>query len=177
MAKTWNDNAANQRWEPPIITMVTVADGASVPTNNVTYFKVPVVDSRLRVKISVLFVMAAGSALEVNLTGFANLWLAEFEDDTGGAWGRGIGAVNIEGTEAAPTAVPSASPLAGYSREFVSAADFIQGKFTVLSNITLGTWYLKTRYQPDSGQRFTPEEWEEIKALCRPNLMSPAYTF
>ena len=175
--KTWNDNAASQRYKPPINTLVTILDGAAVPSNNSVTFVVPIVDSRLRVKISVLFAMAAGSTLEVNLTGFANLWLAECEEDESGVTGRLLPAVNIEGTEAAPTAVPSASPLYGYSREFVSAADYIQGKFTILSNVTLGTWYLKTRYQPDVGQRFSPAEWEEIRSLSNPRLMTPAFSF
>lgn len=175
--KTWNDTAAIQRFEPPIVTLASLFGGGSPPANNSIYFVVPIIDSRLRVKISVLFAANVGGSLEPNLTGFANLWLAECEDDTSGVLGRLLPAVNIEGTEAAPTSVPAAAPLFGYSREFVSAADWIQGKFTILASTSLGSWYLKTRFQPDSGQRFTPAEWNEITTLARPRLNSPFITF
>lgn len=176
--KTWNDNAAQQRHIPPIVPLVTVLDGAAVPTNgNPVTFQVPIIDSRLRVKISVVPIMAAGSTLTVDLTTFASLWLAEFENDESGVWGRLIPCVDIEGTSAAPTAVPANAGVQGYSREFVSAADFIQGQFKILNNITLCTWYLKTRYQPDVGQRFTPEEWREIVGLANPRIVGAPLVF
>jgi hypothetical protein len=159
---------------PPFTTLVTI--GSSSAAAGSVYFRVPIPDSRLRVKVDVLFVMAAGSAFEVDITGFSTLWLYESEEDTSGLSGRTVQCTNIEGTEASPTAVPAASPLMGYSREFVTAADYIEGKFTILSNITLGTWYLKTRYQPDA-VRFTDDEWDEIVRLCQPAIFTPALVF
>ena len=174
--KRWGENAAVQKIRTNPITMVTVKDSAAVPANASVYFRVPIPDSRLRVKVSVLFIGPAGNQLEYSIATFANIWLFETEDDTSGVAGRTIPTTNLEGTEAAPTAIAADAPLLGYSREFASAADNIEGKLTILNNITLGTWTLQTRYQPDA-VRFTNEEWDEIARGCQPTLTSSPFTF
>jgi hypothetical protein len=169
----WGNDAATQRHYPKAVTLVQVTTSSAVPALNYVYFRVPIVDARLRVKVSLLWIMAPGSAFETNITGFADLWLCESDEDPDlmGS-GRTFPLVNIEGTEAAPTAVPSASPLLGYSREFESAADYIEGKFRILTNVTIGAWVLRTRYQPAPGQRFTPDEWQQITPLAQPTLFN-----
>lgn len=174
--KRYGANSALQKHTPQPTTLVTILDNAAVPSNASVYFRVPTPDSRLRVKVSVLFIPPAGDLNEFDITGFANLWIAELETDMSGVSGRELPCTNIEGTEALPTAVPASSPLLGYSREFVSAADMIQGKFTILSNMTLGSWVLQTRYQPDS-VRFTDEEWDELVRQCQPTLTSSPISF
>ena len=171
--KRWTDDASAQRHYPQPSKLVAITGSSAVGTDNARYFIVPIVDARLRVKISVGFLMAPGSAAEVNLTGFANLWLAEADDDPiGETGGRILPLVNLAGSsEASPLAIPPASPLFGYSREFESAADYIQGKFTLLANITLGSWWLWTRYQPSPGQRFCPEEWNQIITQATPRVL------
>lgn len=171
--KRYGQNSALQKIETQPISLVTIQGSSGVPANPFVYFRIPIPDSRLRVKLSVLFIPLAGAAAEFDATGFANLWLYEAEDDTSGMSGRTIQTGNIEGTEAAPTAVPSTAPLLGYSREFVTAADAIEGKFTLLANITLGTWILKSRYQPDA-VRFTDAEWEQIATGCQPHTIKTA---
>jgi hypothetical protein len=174
--KRWNQNSALQKHEPNPITLVTIATSSAVPSDASVYFHVPVPDSRLRVKISVLFIPPAGDAAEFDATTFASLWLYEVDEDASGVSGRFIQTTNIEGTEASATAVPEAAPLLGYSREFVSAADAIEGKLTILNNITFGTWVLQTRYQPDS-VRFTNEEWDELVRQCQPTLKTAPISF
>lgn len=169
-------NSALQKLETQPIQLVTILSSAAVPANASVYFRVPIPDSRLRVKLSVLFIPPAGDTNEFDITTFANLWLYEAEDDTSGVSGRAIQTGNIEGTEAAPTAVPASAPLLGYSREFVTAADAIEGKFTILNNITLGTWILKSRYQPDA-VRFTDAEWDQIATACQPHTKTAPFSF
>lgn len=167
-----NNDSACQKWIPGsqrLISFITSAPGPGT-----VYFRVPVPDSRLRVKISVLFIPPAGDAFEFDITGGTTLWLYEADDDLSGVSGRTIPCTNIEGTEAAPTAIPATSPLLGYSREFSTAADAIEGKL-VASNVTLGTWILQCRYQPQA-VRFTDAEWREIKSGCNPQLTSQPVT-
>lgn len=174
--KRYGQNSALQKIETQPIALVTIVDGAAVPANASVYFRVGIPDSRLRVKLSVLFIPLAGSANEFDATGFANLWLYEAEDDKSGISGRAIQTGNIEGTEAAPTAVPATAPLLGYSREFVTAADAIEGKLTILTNVTLGTWVLQARFQPDA-VRFTDAEWDEIATACKVDTKTAPFTF
>ncbi len=174
--KRWGENSAVQKIKTNPIVLATVATSAAVPTAASVYFRVPIPDSRLRTKVSVLFIGPAGNVMEYSIVGFANLWLFETEDDTSGVAGRTIPTTNLEGTEAAPTGIAATAPLLGYSREFASAADNIEGKFTILTNVTLGTWTLQTRYQPDA-VRFTNEEWDEIARGCQPTLTSSPFTF
>jgi len=169
----WTDDASAQRHYPKAVTLVQLLTSSSPPANPFVYFRVPIVDARLRVKIALYFTVGGGTPFETDYTGFANLWLYEADDDPDliGS-GRTFALMNVEGTEAAPTAVPSASPLLGYSREFQTAADYIEGKFKILSNIALGAWILRCRYQPAPGQRFTPDEWQQITPLAQPSLFN-----
>jgi hypothetical protein len=166
-------NFVLQKWRPGARVLV----ASQVGTEDVvsTTFRVPIPDSRLRVKISVIFVFKAGTQ-PVNpdlSSGGATLWLAETEDDDSGMSGTTIASTNIEGTEAAPTVIPQAVGLAGYSREFITAADNIEGRFSTSYNGFVGNWILQLRYQPDNGQHFTNEEWREICGQAKPIVPPP----
>ncbi len=129
-------------------------------------FQVPIPDSRLRVKIATLFIPTSGTATS-GLGG--TIWLREADQDASGVSGNLIPAANIEGTLALPTTFPTAG-LQGYSREFISAADYILGTVVLTSSgpSAGGSWVLQTRYQPQ-GVRFTPQEWDIIAPLCNPS--------
>jgi hypothetical protein len=162
-------DSARHKYVPPVRSLITFSALGSGSAS--VKFRVPIPDSRLRVKISVLFIPVAGNAPTSGVGG--TLWLYEADDDQSGVSGMSIGCTNIEGTQASPTAIPAASPLLGYSREFVSAGDAIEGVLAATSGgAMIGTWVLQVRYQPDA-VRFTDEEWIEIRNLCNPTLITP----
>lgn len=174
--KRWGENSAVQKHRPEPVVLFTISGSGAVPANPDVYFYVPIPDSRLRVKVSLLFVAPAGDTDPLDITTGANLWLFESEEERSGVTGRSLPCTNLAGsTAAAPLAIPAAAPLLGYSREFVSAADAIEGRIRMLANITTGSWILQTRYQPQS-VRFTDEEWNEIVGQCQPQLKSAPFT-
>jgi hypothetical protein len=128
-------------------------------------FRVEIFESRMRVKISLLFVPAVG--VDGSAAGkLTTLWLAEYEQaarETGNP--RIIKCTDVEGTQAAPTAIPFNAGLKGYSREFVTAGDAAEGIITIGAqggdSIPMDLW-LQTRIQPEA-IRFPDKEWEEIK--------------
>jgi len=162
------EDSAVHKWVPPQRSLITFATSAEGPAT--ASFRVPIPDSRLRVKISLLFVPTA-SENPTDISGSATLWLAETDWENSGVTGRTIALTNIEGTKAAPTAIAAAVGLLGYSREFVSAGDAIEGVFVATNPDQLGTWVLQARYQPDA-VRFTNREWNEIKNQCNPYLIT-----
>lgn len=162
-----------QKWRPrPATLIASTTNGERAPT---VRFRVPVPDSRLRVKISVLFAFVAGQQTTApDLTpGGATLWLAAADDDDSGSTGTTLPETNLEGTQAAPTLIPATPGLVGYSREFITAGDNIEGVFQTAYNGFNGYWMLQLRYQPDTGQRFTDEEWEAIVGYCKPIVAYP----
>jgi hypothetical protein len=144
-------------------------------------FRVPTPDSRLRVRLDVFFSPAAGvTPVPSGLTNLFGIWLYSTVLDRGGVSGRTIPVENVEGTEAALTTFPEADGLMGYSREFVTAADFIEGQANVgaLSPNAIyagATWILQTRYQPNN-VTFSAREWNEITAQCIPILNDVVFT-
>jgi hypothetical protein len=156
---------------PPIIVCTNSGEGAT--TYN-TVVQIPTPDSRCRVKVSILYVPLAGDAPD-DITGFTNIWIAGCDFDqrgVGGGGGRAIPATNVEGTEAAPTAIPKSTGLLGYSREFVTAADCLQVTFSTASmGVGRGAWMLQCRLQPDA-VTLEWKEWELIRALFNPLNLS-----
>lgn len=166
-----------QKWRPTPRTLIAsqlAVEGSAAFTQR---FRVLIPDSRLRVKISIVFAFKGGQQPSIDAvdlsTGAATLWLYEAEDDDSGTTGSTYPCTNIEGTEAAPTVVPQAIGLSGYSREFITAGDNIEGRFVTAFNGFTGNWMLQLRYQPDNGQRFTDDEWREICNLAKP-IVPPA---
>ena len=149
--------------------LVTFSSGYSGPATK--YFKVPIGDARLRCKIATLFVPDAGGLVDAGFTGTSTLWLAEADKDRSGLSGNLIPATNIEGTSGAPTTIPATAGLGGYSREFVTAADYIQGRLVSTGGgPMLGTWVLQVDYSPDA-VRFTDEEWAIMVTRFKPMVL------
>ncbi len=173
-------DSAFQRFAAPIVPLVNVSAAGS-GTANIS-FHVPVPDARLRTKVSLLFVPEAGSALTVDLTvGLGTLWLYEVERDRSGISGIFLPAANIFGDAATPASIPSAgggasgAGLYGYSREFQTLADGVQGAFSTKTFNQIGTYYLQVTYAPYA-VRFTPEEWDQITQQCNPSRIGPVQT-
>lgn len=169
-------NPEVQLWEPDAIVLAGLfgGSGTPVPGGSVT-FRVPCPDSRVRVKVSVLYLPAqisilAGESGNVVYNQTANLWIAEREEDRTGRRGCMIAVNNIFGTSAVPINVAGDGTIAGYSAEFVTASDEIFGRLaTALCPAASGRWILQCRYQPD-GLSMDPCEWELVRALCNPSI-------
>jgi len=164
---------AHQIYIPRFIRLATFS-GAGFGTAVV---KVPCPDSRLRVKVAVLFIPPAGTVIAPStFTNSQSIWIYETETDESGVNGGDIPTTNVEGTEASPTSFPEADGLLGYSREFVTAADSlkIQVAFAT-SPAVAGSWVAQFRYQPNNVS-FTAEEWNAITAKCVPCLMAGPFT-
>lgn len=170
--KIWTRDSATQRIYTQPQTLATF--GGVVAGGGTITFRVPTPDSRLRVKISVLFIPPAGQRPNTGLAQTSSLWLYESEDDMSGVSGMTIPSTNVEGTYSAGTLIPDADGLLGYSRELVTAGDYVEGVFAAAtpSPIIAGSWVLQTRYQPDA-VRFTDEEWQQFVGQCAPTLTSP----
>jgi hypothetical protein len=165
--KHWNNNAASQKFVTKPVRLMTYK--TSAPGPQTAHFSVPIPDSRLRVKVSTLWVGQNGSNLPDLITAAATLWLAEYEIDQTGQQGNEICTNNILGTQAAPQAIANVAPSYGYSVETVSAADFIKGVLSSSNPGDFGSWVLQCRYQPDS-VRFAPDEWAELVGQMNPIL-------
>jgi hypothetical protein len=159
MGSSGSQNPNWQRYIPRPVTLAAIIAGEGISKD--VNFQIPFPDSRLRVKTSIMF---RGADPALNPT--ATLWMYEADIDDSGAQGDDIPLVDIVGTSAAPLSIPANVGLRGYSREFVSAADYVNGRLTVNDEIS-GYWVLQTRYQPQSVS-FSPEEWNLIIAHCNP---------
>jgi hypothetical protein len=158
-----------------------VFTGAAEKAGGTAQFRVDVPDSRVRVKLSVLCVPPYGGALDFASTYGMTLWLGAVDDDSSGAnAGVGIPITNVMDpiggvpvTQAAPAPFP-ADGLSGYSREFVTAADGIEGIIVVppvpVAPI-VGVVSVQARFQPDP-QRLPWAEWDEIRRECRLRVIS-----
>ena len=135
--------------------------------------RVQVPDSRCRIKLSVIFFPKAGKPIPNALKHIGSIWVAGYDEDTdgiSGSAGTTQPVQDVEGSEAAagtdpgPTAFPVTQGLAGYSREFVTAADWLEAVVTIGSNaLVVGQWVLQTRLQPDAGALFSWQEWDQIR--------------
>ena len=151
-----------QSWDLRPVTLAQFSGIGSAKTGPVT-FRVNMPDSRVRVKLSLVFVPSSGAPGALAGKGIA-LWLSEIEYDRQTS-GLTIPSVNIEGTSAAPTLIFNDNALSGYSREFVTAADGVQGVVTIpaqLGDGKAGLLQLQGRMQPEA-QRLTDEEWLAIR--------------
>jgi hypothetical protein len=126
-------------------------------------FKVMTPDSRLRTKVTILFVGPGAFTLP---SPFATLALIELEQDIGGPSGQLQPSVAIDPPAPGGTInLPLAPGLVGYSREFVTAGDAIQGTLVVAAGVGPIQVVISARWQPD-GQRLPADEWDEVIRLC-----------
>jgi hypothetical protein len=125
-------------------------------------FRVTLPGCPVRFKLTLNFIPANDTPPTGGLAG--TLWLYEAEDDTSGMLGGTIPCVDIEGHSDAPATVPKHVGLWGYSKEFLTAADNIEGIFTCVGNDqTVGTWTIQARVQP-AAIAYTAEEWEKVRS-------------
>ncbi len=129
--------------------------------------RLPVPDSRCRVKLTVVFYPRPGSTIPTQLKQLGSIWVAGYDEDTqgiSGSAGQTEPVQDVEGTSDVPTLFPVSAGLAGYSREFVTAADWLEAVITISSNAAvIGQWTLQTRLQPDAGALFSWQEWDQIR--------------
>ena len=135
--------------------------------------RMPVPDSRCRVKLSVIFYPRQGQGIPTQLKEIGTIWVAGYEEDSQGFSGNSGSTQpvqDVEGDSATPTLFPVSTGLAGYSREFVTAADWVEAAVTINANAAvIGTWTMQTRIQPDAGAFFTWEEWDQLRRSFQPS--------
>jgi hypothetical protein len=130
-------------------------------------------DSRLRVKCSLIFSPEGPwNRSTFDISASADMWIyAADQMRQGGS--SGLAPVNdleelagVPITRAAPLPIPRSAGLIGYSREFVTSADYIVARVTFNPNAELaGEWVAQGQYQPE-GQRLPDAEWDEIRSQC-----------
>lgn len=130
-------------------------------------FLVMTPDSRLRTKVTILF---SGNGITWPAT-LGTLALFEMEQDYGGSSATLIQSVAVDPPAPGGTiTLPLAPTLLGYSREFVTAGDAIQGNLVIGAGTgNGGKVIVQARWQPD-GQRLPRDEWEEVMGLCSLNV-------
>lgn len=134
-------------------------EGALVPVT----IRVPVPSSQTRIKLSVMFVPSAGAAIP-NMAGFFSIWVAACDQDRGGsAAGRLIPVNDVEGSRDLPTPFPTNNGGAGYSRSFVTSADWLQAVVQLAGpgGVT-GSWVVQTSVQAEAV--FLP--WAIWQQIC-----------
>jgi hypothetical protein len=146
-------------------------------------FRIPMPDSRVRCKVSLIYDVvptSANTALPRDITGVSHtIWMCLAEESYQGRIAGPVPTQNIiinPGTgvlvtRAAPLTIPSDAGVMGFSREFVTAGDNLYGELTTgFVAAVPGRWMLYTRYQPD-GIYLPPDEWQQIVGLCRPDVI------
>lgn len=157
-------NGPRQIYRPkPIILATSTGLGKSFTTTVV----IPVPSSQTRIKLSVFFANLNGGATAIP----GSIWVSACEEDRSGtAQGKLFPVTDVEGTQASPTAFPADGGLFGYSRSFVTSADWLQAVITVNSvgEGLSGNWILQTSIQPDA-TTFVWEAWDQIRRAFVPS--------
>jgi len=152
--------------------------GGEILLSGSTRFRVETPDSRLRVKVGILFVREQGTTSGLVTDLGATLYMGEEETDRSGYLGGKVIANDILRDAAgnlihqsAPLAIPEDVGLEGWSQELVTAADSLIGIFTTQNGTggvagASGRWILQARWQPD-GQRLHDEDWDYVVRNCK----------
>lgn len=164
-------------YSEPAEILATVVGGESLLTGS-TRFRVETPDSRLRVKVGILFIRNQGPVTGLVSNLGATLYMGEEETDRSGYMGGKVIANDILRDAAgnlihqsAPLPIPEDVGLEGWSQELVTAADSLIGIFTT-SNGTggiagpSGRWIVQARWQPD-GQRLHDDDWDYVLRNCK----------
>lgn len=157
---------------PKPIILANVGGSGEAPPFTTT-IKLPVPSSQTRIKLSVIFYPRSGALGNVSLG--SSIWVAACEEDTAGISGSGgriVPVTDVEGSSTTPTSFPQSNGLNGYSREFVTSADWLQAVVTLQSLGVAGTWVLQTSIQPDA-VNFDWDSWEQIRRLFVPQFAGP----
>lgn len=143
-------------------------------------FRIYTPDSRLRVKLSCIFLRDDPSSAAQPVTALgATLYVGEEEHDYSGKLGADVICTDVlrdaTGTvvhQSAPLAIPEDVGLEGFTTEFVTAADSLVGVFTSGQEGPSGHWVLQLRFQPD-GQRLCDQDWDYVCRKCHATLLGP----
>lgn len=139
------------------------------------YFRMLTPDARLLQKLTLLAVSTGSASGATVLAGRGLLlWLYTAEKDQI----RGkqyIPVTDLAGsTSAAPINLPANAALGGFSREFVTSADAIEGRITVPTQVdpgTAGSLYLQARYQPAAFRLMPWAEWDNVRQQTKIELI------
>lgn len=138
-----------------------------------TRFHVETPDVRCKYRISIHIDFAEDYTSNFIAGSAPTLWLVGEMMNWGPGSGINAGPLpleNLEGTRAAPTALPADSALRGYSKEFQGMWDRITGIFSV--NVSVNRTFkfiLEVKMQPGPGDGLSEAEWLEDVALFRGN--------
>lgn len=154
------------------VDQITIARVSNIQATLTTRFRALNPDSRVRLKLSVLYVNDQNN--QTTILGMpTTLYLGEEEQARKN--GKRILCTDILRDSAgnvihqsAPLTIPEDAGLNGFTIEFVTAADSILGIFSTASpaGLFVGHWVVQARWQPD-GQRLCPEDWDAVRRKCR----------
>jgi hypothetical protein len=119
-----------------------------------------------RLKVSIMFVPKPPQLPVPAGLGFnGTLWLYEAEDQDAGVSGQTIPCTDIEGTAAAPSNLFASAGLYGYSREFVTAADYVEGIVALTGGGGgVGDFLVTARWQPNASA-VSADEWNQLTTM------------
>lgn len=145
-------------------------------------FRIYTPDSRLRVKVTVLFLRDDPTDTSTPVTNHgATLYIGEEEHDYSGKLGADLICTDVlrDATgnvihQSAPLAIPEDVGLDGFTTEFVTAADSLIGIFTTGQAGPSGHWVVQLRFQPD-GQRLCDQDWDFVCRKCHATLLAPQF--
>jgi hypothetical protein len=122
-------------------------------------------DSRIRLKLTIYFAPSTPQDPQtVDITGNATLWIYAADQSRLGGHSGDIPITDLDGsTRDAPIAIPVSAGLLGYSREFVTAGDYVKAQLAASPPGIPGDWNVQIQAQPD-GQRLPDEEWNDVRA-------------
>lgn len=161
-------NGPRQIYLPKPIVLVGNVGGGETPANDIR-IRLPVPSSQTRIKLSVFFAQTSGAP--VDISGKGTIWIAAAEEDRSGtANGRLAVVTDVVGTEAAPLAFPVDAGMYGYSRSFVTTADWLQAVISLQPLAgARGNWVLQTSIQPEA-VTFVWEAWDQIRRAFIPQV-------
>lgn len=175
MSKPYGDeDALVQYYEPKAVVLFISNPDAPASDPGPIPFRIRIPSAQCRVKVSVNFEPAAGFSLATiasAIEGTGGIWLGAADEPTGGAASTDIPNANVEGTTETPFSFPEEG-LIGYTREFVTSADWVLGQLTLPSNTSggegalPGAWVLKTSYQAD-GCVLPCAAWRRIRSMAK----------
>jgi hypothetical protein len=170
------------RGDSPAIILGHIDHFADPESSAEAAFRIYTPDSRLRVKLTVLFVRDDPSTFALPVSDHAaTLWIGEEEHDFSGKSGADLACTDVlrdvSGNvvhQSSPLTIPEDPDLEGFTTEFVTAADSLVGKFTTGQQGPSGIWTVQLRFQPD-GQRLCDQDWDFVCRKCHGLLLGPQF--
>ncbi len=156
---------------PRRLEVVRFLGGAGIAGTRTVRVRMQTPDARLIQKLTLVGVASGNDSGASVLAGRGLLlWLYAVElDETRGR--RWIPVTDLAGsTNAAPIALPANAALGGFSREFVTTADGIEGQITIPAQAPggiQGSLFVQARFQPAAFRLMPWEEWDEVRQSCK----------